>query len=329
MIKRVIAALLLLSLAVSVSALTVRLGSVAPENSPWGRALNRLAAEWLDISNGSVRVQVFHNGVAGDEADLIRKMRIGQIQAAVLTNVGMTSLSQKILTLSMPLLITSEAEFTYVFDRVHSQIDAEIEQQGFRVLAWSMAGWLRFFSKDEIRLPDELRRVKMAASPEEMELVRAYQLMGYQPIAIPRTERLAALTNGMANAYLTAPILAAGFQWFALTPNMLDLNIGPAPGAVLISDLAYRRLPRNIRDELMASIAEIQEDLNREIRELEQEAVDTMVQYGLEITELTDGERRIWEEELQASYDVTLGTVFDSGLYEQIQEYVREFRAGR
>lgn len=329
MTKRIIAVVMLCFVVFSAPALTLRLGSVAPENSPWGRALNRLAAEWQEISGGRVRVQVFHNGVAGAEDDLIRKMRIGQLQAAVISNVGLTSLSERILTLSMPLLIGSEAEYAYVFDQVQSVLDQEIEAQGFRVLAWSMAGWLRFFSKDEIRLPEELQAVKMAASPQEMELVHAYQLMGYQPIAISHSERLAALTNGMANSYLTVPILAAGFQWFAATPHMLDLNIGPAPGAMLISDLAYRRLPRDVRDELMAAAANVQIELDREIAQLEREAIDTMVEYGLEVVEPTQRERDIWREELQASYDVALGTVFDRDLYEQIRELVDEFRASQ
>lgn len=327
--KRISVVLLLVGVVASLSAQTIRLGSVAPENSPWGRALNRLAAEWQEISEGRVRVQVFHNGVAGAEDDLIRKMRIGQLQAAALSNIGMTSLSEKILTLSMPLLITSDDEFTYAFDRVKSEIEAEIEDSGFRVMAWSMTGWMRFFSKEEIRLPEQLQQIRMAASPEEMQLVRAYQLMGYQPITITRNERLAALTNGMANAYLTVPLLAAGFQWFALTPYMLDLNIGPAPGAMLISDLAYRRLPSAYRDELIAAAAQLQEDLNREIAELEEEAMDTMTDYGLQIVELNESERQIWDRELRDSYEVTLGTVFDRELYELIQGHLDEFRAGR
>ncbi|MFW5745244.1 MAG: hypothetical protein ACOC2D_18375, partial [Spirochaetota bacterium] len=61
--------LLLVAASVVVDAQVFRIGSAAPENSPWGRTLNRLAAEWQEISEGRVRVQVFHNAIAGDEAD--------------------------------------------------------------------------------------------------------------------------------------------------------------------------------------------------------------------------------------------------------------------
>ena len=315
--------------AASASALTIRLGSAAPENSPWGRALNRIAAEWLRISDGDVRVQVFHNSVAGAEADMVRKMRIGQLQAVVMTSTGLSNFSDRSLTLSMPLLIRNQEEYEYVFERVEEDLAQDIRDQGFHVMSWSVAGWMYFFSDREIHTPAELKAVKMAASPEEMELVRAYQLMGYQPIPLPYAERLAGLTNGMANSYLTVPILAAGFQWFGPTPYMMNLQIGPAPGAVVMSDRAYRRLPRDIRDELFAAIEQVSAELDEDIRQLEQEAIDTMVQYGLHIVELTDEEIDVWIEELQGSYDVTLGLVFHEEFYHRIQDLLDEYRSRR
>lgn len=306
-----------------------RIGSAAPENTPWGRTLNRLAAEWQEISDGRVRVQVFHNAIAGDEADMVRKMRIGQLQAVVMTNVGLSNFSEGILTLSMPFLIRNQDEYDRVFEEIEPILASQVEDDGFRVLAWSTAGWLYFFSDEPIRTPEELRGLKLAANPEEMELVRAYQLMGYQPIAVPYTERLAALANGMVNSYLTVPLLAAGFQWFGATPNMLDMEVGPAPGAIVMSERAYRRLPRDVRDEMLAVAREVTEGLNDDILDLEQTAIDTMVDHGLSIIEPTQAEVDTWISEVEKSYEVMLGTVFDEPMYERIRESLRAYRNGR
>jgi TRAP-type C4-dicarboxylate transport system substrate-binding protein len=319
---------MLIIVAANSSALTLRVGSAAPENSPWGRALNRVAAAWERISNGDIRVQVFHNSIAGTEADMVRKMRIGQLQAVVMTATGLSNFSDKSLTLSMPLLIRNQAEYEYVFPRVQAELEADIEEQNFHVMSWSMAGWMYFFSDEEIRSPAELRAIKLAASPEEMELVRAYQLMGYQPIPLPYAERLAGLTNGMANSYLTVPILAAGFQWFGATPYMMNLRIGPAPGAVLMSDRAFRRLPRDLREELFEATARITSDLDQDIRAFEAEAIDTMIEYGLNIVDLSEDETDVWVRELEDSYSVTLDLVFHQGFYQRIQDLLDEYRSG-
>lgn len=327
--RRTFLILLLCIVATSVSAQVFRIGSAAPENSPWGRSLNRIAAEWRRISNGRVRVQVFHNGIAGDEDDMVRKMRIGQLQAVVMTNTGISNFSDQLLTLSMPLLIRDQDEFDYVFERVQESLEEDIKDDGFRVLTWSTAGWLYFFSKSRLTTPNELKNLKMAASQGEMELIRAYQLMGYQAIAVPYTERLAALASGMVEAYLSVPILAAGFQWFATTPFMVDLQIGPAPGGILMSERAYRMLPQETRDEMIAFAREVGAELNADILDLEEEAIATMSEFGLNIVSLSEAEHETWIDELEDSYDVMLGSVFEEDFYLRIRELLSEYRESR
>jgi TRAP-type C4-dicarboxylate transport system substrate-binding protein len=229
----------------------------------------------------------------------------------------------------MPLLIRNQEEFDYVFERVKSSLEEDIKDDGFRVLTWSTAGWLYFFSKSRLTTPDELKNLKMAASQGEMELIRAYQLMGYQAIAVPYTERLAALASGMVEAYLSVPILAAGFQWFATTPYMMDLQIGPAPGGILMSERAYRMLPQESRDEMIEFAQEVGAELNADILELENEAIETMSEFGLTIVGLSDGERETWIEELEDSYEVMIGSVFDEPFYTRIRELLSDYRESR
>ena len=328
-VRKWIAVILLLALSAAVSAQTLRVGSPAPENSPWGRAINHIAAEWEAVSNGRIRVQVFHNSIAGTEADMVRKMRIGQLQAVVVTSTGLSNFSDKSMTLSMPLLIRDQEEYEYVLESVRGEIEADIREQGFHVMAWSFSGWAHFFGADPIRSPADLRSAKLAASPEEMELVRAYQLMGFQPIPLSYADRLTGLTNGMANSYLTVPILAAGFQWFAVTPYMTNLRISPTPAAVLMSDRSYRQLPQDLREDLFQAIAQVTAELDDEILALEQESIDTMVRYGLNIVEPTEDEQIAWTRELEDSYGVTLGLVFDEGFYHRIVGILDEYRSQR
>lgn len=325
-IRSIIVGILALLLVGGVGAQTIRIGSTAPENSPWGRSLNRLASEWQEISNGRVRVQVFHNNVAGVESDMLRKMRIGQLQAAIITNTGLAAFSDQIMTLSMPLLIRSEDEFNYVFERVQPTLESQIEDDGFRVLAWSLAGWIYPFADIPVRTPDDLRALRLAASAEEQDLIRAYQLLGYQPVSISFPERLTGLVNNMADAHLTVPILAAGFQWFGATDHMTNIKIAPAPGAILLSERAYRRLPSQYRDEMLEAAARISDDLNGEIQELERTALETMTEFGLTVVEPTEQEREAWATEFMNAYGVMLDTVFDEEMYRTIEGLLNEYR---
>jgi TRAP-type C4-dicarboxylate transport system substrate-binding protein len=317
---------MLILVAGMVSAQQIKVASGAPEASPWGEALNRLAADWTQISNGRVRLQVFHNGIAGTETDVLRKMRIGQIHAAVITSGALSNLAEELLTISMPMLIRTEEELDYVFERIRPEIEDAVRENRFEVLGWSKAGWVRFFAADPVPSPDALKDLKLASSPDNEELLQAFRLMGYQVIPVTETELLTALNSGRVEAFYTSPIAAAGFQWFARAPHMLEMRVAPFLGSFVINENVWRRVPHNLKPELIAAAERQIARLDSRVRDLEEEAIETMEQYGLEITRLSDSQEREWFNEFDDSLEVTVGTVFDEELYNSIRRYLSEYR---
>lgn len=327
MIKRTVLMLILAAVAsAGVPAQVIRLASTAPEASPWGAALNRLAADWQRISNGRVTLQIFHNGIAGDETDVLRKMRIGQIQAGVFTSAGMGILSPEVMTLSMPMLIRSDDELDYVFDALKGDLEQAISRNRFTVLGWSKAGWIYFFSSRPVRVPQELRSVRLAASAEDPELLQAFRLMGYQAFPIAPPELLTALNSGMVEGFYSSPIAAAGFQWFGRAPYMLDLQVAPFLGSIVISDRAWSRVPNNLKPRLLAAVETHISGLDSTVQQLETEAISVMTGFGLTTVTPTDAERRQWFSEFDRSLELTVGPVFHEGTYQAIQRHLQTFR---
>lgn len=310
----------------SASAVTLKLASVAPENSPWGAALNRMAADWARISGGQVTLQIYHNAIAGDEPDVVRKMRIGQIQMAVFTSSGLRLLAGEVMTLNMPLLIRTEDELDYVLSEVSDVLSSSVQRARFHALVWSKGGWVRFFANAPLTSPASLRRLRLAAAADNQELLQAFRLMGYQAIPVAQNELLTSLNSGMVDAFYSSPIAAAGFQWFARAPYMLDLPVAPFIGGVVVSDRAWNRVPEHLKPQLVAAVVRHVDRLETVMEELETEAISTMQDYGLTVTELSDAQRRGWIDEFERSRDVTVGTVFDEQMYRHIQNLLTEYR---
>ena len=309
-----------------VSAQVIRLASGAPESSPWGAALNRVAADWQRISNGRVELQIFHNGIAGDERDVLRKMRIGQVQAGVFTSVGLEELAPEIMVLSMPVLIRSDEELISVFERLQPEFDAAVSRNRFTALGWSRPGWVRFFTSRSVRTPAELRQIRLAASAENPELLQAFRVMGYQAFPVTQNELLTSLNSGMVDGFYASPIAAAGFQWFARAPHMLDLPVAPFLGAFVVSDRAWARVPNNLKPQLAAAVESHIGRLDDAARDLEAEAIRAMRGFGLQTTELTESERQAWFAEFERSLPLTVGRVFDESTYRQVQAHLAEIR---
>ena len=324
--SRSIAFLVLLSFVIAspVPAATIKLASVAPEQSPWGTALNRLAAEWERVTNGAAEVTIYHNAIAGEESDVLRKMRIGQIQAAVLTSSGMKIVVPEVFSMSVPFLIRSEDELNYVLESVAPDLEGLFRDQRLHVLAWSRAGWVYFFSRNPVTYPDDLRPQRLAADPNDEELLQAFKIMGFRPIPMPITELVTSLNSGLVDAFYQSPLAAAGFQSFGLAPNMLDIRVAPFLGAVVLTDAAWRRIPEQYRDAFVEAAREMSRSLESEIGQLEIDAIETMSRYGLAVSRVSAEIEAEWVSDV-ARFEEAFLDVFDPEMTNRVRALVEEY----
>jgi TRAP-type C4-dicarboxylate transport system substrate-binding protein len=308
---------------------TFKIASVAPENTPWGAALNRMAQEWRTATNGEVELQIYHNGVAGSEEDVLRKLRIGQLQGGVFTSFGLNAITPEVLTLSCPFLIRDNEELDLVLAELRPALEKKIEEKGFVSVAWSKAGWVKIFSKRPVFVPGDLKTQKMGTSASEIELTQAFKTLGYQMVPINMNEILIALNSGMVDAVYQSPIAVGGLQIFGIAKNMASINIAPFLGGIVLSRNAWRSVPEKYKSRLMAINKQIELSLDSSILKLEEEAIATMSTYGLVKNTITPEQERLWYSDVEKTMPDLVGTTFDAATYNQIDRILRAHRAGR
>jgi TRAP-type C4-dicarboxylate transport system substrate-binding protein len=306
--------------------LVIKMASPVPENTPWGAALTEMSNEWNRITGGEVELRIYHNGVLGTEDDVLRKLRINEIQAAVLTSFGLNSITPQVLTMSCPFLIRTDAELDYVLENLKADLEAKINAQGFFTLAWSRAGWVKFFSKAPVFTPADLRRQKVGTAEEEPELMQAFKAMGYQMVAVSNNDILIALNGGMVDAVYQSPIAVGSLQIFGVAKNMASINIAPFMGGIVLNQRAWRAVPDRYKTQLLAATRRIEQSLDRAILALEADAVRTMSQYGLVINQISPAQEQIWYEDVERAMPALVGTTFDRETYEKIIALLRTHR---
>ncbi|WP_455382820.1 TRAP transporter substrate-binding protein [Salinispira pacifica] len=323
-----LAALLLLPV-VGAYSLELKIASIAPENSPYGRALQKLAADWQKISEGNVRVRLYHNGIAGDQSDILRKIRIGQLQGGIFTNAGVAPITSAALSVSVPFLIRSDAEFRYVMKDLRPVLDSDFEDSGFKLVAWAEAGWLYIFSRNRVTTPDQMQGLRLGVPAREEDLVNTFKAIGYRPIPLDTTQVLTALNSGMTDAVISSPLLVAGYQWFAIARNMLDLKIAPAAGCILLSRRAWDRVPSRYRDGFLRAAAAAERTLESGLDDLDSKAIKAMTSYGLNIVTPTPAQTALWEKEFENNREAIIRSSFDEQTVKTIEKDLAEYRAGR
>lgn len=322
-----LAALLALLSAAGLPAQTIKLGTVAPANSPWDLVLRRLAADWSRISDGEVELKIFPGGIAGDEPDMIRKMRIGQLHAATLTAGSLNDIYPGMLALASPMLIRNDAEMLAVLGELAPFFEQQLEERGFVALMWSPIGWVKFFARQPLRTLDDLRRQTLWIGDAGAAEIRAWQQAGFDVVALPLTEVTTALQSGMIDAYLSSPLAAAAFQWFGLAPHMNDLRLAPLYGALVISKRVWERIPERIRPRLRAVAQAAGERLSASAHEQDDLAVHVMRAHGLQVYEATAALEQEWQDTVRREFQGLIGTVIDPAAYQLVTETVTAYRA--
>jgi TRAP-type C4-dicarboxylate transport system substrate-binding protein len=320
------AGLLFLAVLAPAPALTIKLGSLAPDGSPWDTALKKLAVEWNRISGGQITLKIFPGGIAGDEPDMVRKIRINQLQAAAISGIGLQQIANDILTLQLPLLIRTDEEFAYVLEKMRPTFDRLLEEKGFTALAWLLAGWATFFAREPVIWPEDLMKQKLQVDDASPEMTQAWKKMGFHVVPLPTTVVMSALQSGMVEAFTLTPLTAAAMQWFALAPNMAGLRWAPMVGGIIVSNRTWQRVPDALKPELLAAIRAVLADLEQESRALEARALEVMKDNGLVVHPLPPAAEEEWRRVVESGFSLIAGKSFSQEVYAEIRSHLAEYR---
>ncbi len=317
----------LLHMTTPAGAQTIKLGTLAPEGSPWYNIVRDMAEAWQTASGGTIRFRIYAGGVAGDEPDMVRKLRVGQLQAAALTGAGLATITPDVQALQMPMMFRSYAELDYVRQRFAPRLEEILEVKGFKVLTWGDAGWVHFFAQQPVVSPADLQPLKLFVWAGDTAYVEGWKDAGYRPVPLPATEIHTGLQSGLINVFVSTPLAALSFQWFGLAKHMTDLLWAPLVGALGITTQQWQALPDAVKPRLLHAAREAGERLQSEGRRLNDEAVIVMQQHGLVVHPVPADVAVQWEQSARAAYPKLVGRVVPSEAVAEVERLRNEYRA--
>ena len=327
---QIAAALLVLAgfAALPASAQVIKLGTIAPEGSPWLDAIRGMADEWKAATGGKIEFRIYPGGVVGDDPDMVRKMRIGQLQAAALSNTGLYDIAHEMQALQMPMMLTSYEELDYVRDRMAPKLEAILEAKGFKVLNWGDAGWIHFFSQQPLLRPDDLKPMKLWVWAGYPAYVEAWKDGGFHPVELASTDILTGLQAGLINAFPAPPLLALANQWFGVAKQMCDVKWAPAIGATVITMKSWMAIDPAIREKLLASSRAAGLRLQGQVRKLDDEAIAAMQKRGLVVNHVSpEGVAEFERIAVESAYPKLIGNVVPADIVAEVKKLRDEFRA--
>jgi len=308
---------------------TIKLATLVPDGSVWDRILKDSGVKWSQATEGRVTLRIYPGGVAGDEPDMVRKMRIGQIQAAALTTAGLADIDPAFQVFGIPMFYDSYPEMLSVLRKLEPDLKQRLEAKGFVLLHWGHGGWVQFFSKQPIKTLDDLKKAKLFVWAGDDRMVQLWKGKGFQPVALSATDILPGLETGMIDALPTTPLAAMSLQWFRKTPYMVGFGLAPLVGGVVVTKAAWNKISEADRAKLLAISRDAEKRLEIEVPKQDSTAVSEMSKRGLTVVKLAPEQASAWRATAQTFAQTMRGGIVPADMLDRAEQARTEYRSSR
>ena len=305
----------------------IKFATLAPEGSSWMREMHRLADEVKVKTQGRVTFKFYPGGVSGDERDVIRKMRIGQIHAAGFTGVGLGEILPEVRVLDLPFLFDTDAEIQHVYEKMNGYFSAQFEKKGYVLLGWVPVGWVHFFSTKEFHSVEDIKKTKPWMWEGDPLVEETYKALNVQPVPLSITDVLMSLQTGLLDTIYASPQGALALQWFTKVKYMSQLRMGYATGAVLISKRKFKSLPDDCKPILKKLSEKYLKQLVETIQKDNVTSIKVMKDNGVQLIKMPD--KKMIEEYHQAGAVARknmVGKLFSPQVLNAVLKHLQEIR---
>lgn len=308
----------------------LRIGTLVPKNSLYHRQLLEIGESWRAAQGGDGKYLVYPDGSQGGEAEMARRMRIGQLQGALLSVVGLREIEPSIAALQvMPLLFRNWEEVDYVREKMRPAMERKFLDKGFIVLTWGDAGWVRFFSKEAALRPDDYKKMKFFAWGSEPDQQGIMKSLGYTPVPLETTDILPAIQTGMINVVPATPYFALATQIYTSAPHMLEINWAPIVGALVVTKKAWDEMSPATQEALRSASEKAGIQLRAKARQEVEEAVDAMKKRGLTVHRPNAEQMKEWTALAEQLYPRIRGTMVPAETFDEVMAHLKTYRAGK
>jgi len=305
----------------------VRIATLAPAGSPWMEVLDKAQVEIKDKTAGRVVLKYYPGGQQGDERDAIQKIKLGQLDGAAITSIGLAMIDESIRVLELPMMFESVEELDYVADKMWPYFQKKFEGKGYKLMDRGEVGWVYFLSKTEVKSLADLKGLKLWQWGDDRLVGAVFKKLGVNgvPLGVPEVD--AGLTSGRINACYGSPVAAVALQWYTKVKFMTSMPMSFAIGANVVSTKAWAKMS----PEDQKSVEEISKanskKLRKVIRKANEDAKATMAKKGVTVSQtptamvddFTKNAKEIWNE--------LVGKIYSKEELDMVVKYRDEYRA--
>ena len=267
---------------------TIKFATLAPEGSTWMKVMKEMDLEFRKKTDGRAKFKIYPGGISGDEKDVVRKMRVGQLHAAGFSGVGLGEILPQVRSLDLPFLFRNEKEVDFIEEKYFDYFYKAFEEKGHILLGWAEIGPVYIFSNKEVRSLSDMQSLKMWMWEGDPLAGALFNSLKISPYPLSIMDVLMALQTGMVDTVYVSPLGGISLQWFTKVKFMVDIPMAVSAGAVTITKKQFGKLLPEDQKALKEIAARHLRELTLLSREDNDKSIEVMKKYGLKVINITD-----------------------------------------
>jgi TRAP-type C4-dicarboxylate transport system substrate-binding protein len=300
--------------------ITLKIGTLAPQHSPWGNEFRKWATAVSTDTNGEMQLDFQWNGQAGDEVLMVQKMRSGQLDGAAITAVGLSQTGvTDVLLFQMPGLFANWGKLDSARNALKDEFNKAFEAKGFTVGGWGDVGAAKTMTVGfEVHHPGDLQgKACFFNSGDAVQPAIFSAIGGITPKQLTVNEILPSLGSGSINVVVAPPLAAEQLQWASRVTHISSQTVSFGIGAMIFSTARLQSVPQNLRDIVTARGNEMSARLTASIRNLDAQAYGRL-KGSKTAYDLSDGEKKEWNDLFSRVRQQLRGTTFTPALFDRV-----------
>lgn len=275
----------------------VKMGTVAPEGTPWEQQAKEIAKKVTKASAGRIKYKFYWGGAKGDEQAILKKVIKNKLQMSGISTAALGTVIPELDVLDLPFLWDSAEEADFVLDNHLTKfVESLMEAQGLVLYQWAENGWQGMGSTDKaVKSPGDMGGVKVRSqdSPVHTGLWKA---LGSAPVVMEISEVQGKLEKGEITVAAQTPLYTFAAGWQAFVKHYTLTRHVYQTALIMYSKKFFDAQEPDIKSALMT---ERQEGANlgrKLVRQLEPQLIGNFTSYGIEVVKLSNAERNAFKK---------------------------------
>jgi len=307
----------------------IKFATVAPEGTSWMNVMREYDAAVRKESGGRIGFRMYASNIQGDEKTVIRKIGVGQLQAAGFTGVGLGEIAPKVRILDTPFLIRSSEEADNLIRVFDQEFQQAIEAGGYVLLGWAEVGFVYVFSNSKVEKADDIKQLKMWVWDGDPVAETSFRALDLNPIPLSLDNVRTSLQTGLINAFYTTPYAAIAMQWYTQAKYMVDFPLTCSAGAVLISKKYFDNLPDDLQEILVRNGRFYMKKLTEVGRQDNKNSLIELKKRGIIFTKAdSEGIQEYIASGLRARR-MLVGRMYDEDFMNRVEKAAEDFRKNK